>query len=257
MHNSPGIDPARGGGYTPPMNAKAVAAAFLLLAGAASAEGPGDLVREIRAMGARQAARDRRERAQPRVVTLRRLVCDGSGATPEDLAEDLREARRVYAACGVEVRALPPETFASDYGAPAPCQLSAGYDLKTLPPDQRALFSRYADPSELRVFYLSWRAGPDGPTTAGTSVPEDLVRLAKGGNAEDLALVGSLAVFHKARRFMGQRFVLAHEMGHVLLDESRHSTEPGNLMQEWGKGDALTPAQCARVRASPFTRPAR
>jgi hypothetical protein len=240
------------------MNARtaALAAALLLTAGAARAEGSRELVRGMKALGAREASQARARAAGGRVVTLRRLVCAGSGATPADLARDLREAREVYAACGVEVRAEPPETFASDYGAPHPCQLTAGYELKTLPPDQRALFAPYASRDVLRVFYLSFRAGPDGPTTAGTSVPEDLIRLTKDDNAEDLRLVGSLAVFHKARSFMDARFVLPHEMGHVLLDESRHSTAPGNLMQGWGRGHALTPAQCARIRASPFARPA-
>jgi len=194
--------------------------------------------------------------ARPYVV-LRRFVCATSGASPEDLESDLKEARAVFAACGVDVRAEDAQVIASDYGSRASCQLGNDRDLKTLTADQAELFARYAggdSPDALRVFYFAWRTGPQGATTSGTSFPAEFVRREKGDSAEARLAVGAVVVFHRARRFSGSRFVLAHEMGHVLLDDSTHRKDDGNLMRDWDVGSKLDKAQCLTIRASPFVR---
>jgi hypothetical protein len=219
----------------------------LAAAAAARADETQSLVRRMGELKTRAAARP--------YVVLRRFVCASSGASADDLRADLEEARGVYAACGLDVRAEPARTIASDYGPSAPCQLGDDHASKTLTPDQLALFSRYPRPDgELRVFYLSFRSGPEGPTTAGTSFPEDYLRLAKGGSPEAKQAIGAVVVFHKARRFTGKRYVLAHEMGHVLLDDSAHRAEKENLMRDWDGGKRLDKAQCLTLRASPFVR---
>jgi hypothetical protein len=226
-----------------------VAVALAAASPAAAADDAQALVSQMGGLKARAAARP--------YVVLRRFVCATSGASPEDLESDLREARAVFAACGVDVRAPDAQVIPSDYGSRASCQLGDDRDLKTLTPDQAELFARYPgvdSPDALRVFYLSWRTGPHGATTSGTSFPAEFVRREKGDSDEARRAVGAVVVFHGARRFAGSRYVLAHEMGHVLLDDSAHRKDDGNLMRDWDAGRTLDKAQCLTIRASPFVR---
>jgi hypothetical protein len=229
--------------------------AALAVAGAARADQAASLVEQMRQLRRGPADAPAAPPAVRPYVILRRFVCESSGAGPDDLTADLAEARGVFAACGLDVRAEAPVTIASDYGPPAPCQLDDDHGLRALTPDEEALFQRYNRPDgTLHVFYLSFRGGPDGSATAGTSFPSDYIRLEKGDAPRARAALGAVVVFHKARRFMGSRYVLAHEMGHVLLDDSRHRDQASNLMRGWDGGGRLDKAQCLTVRASPYVR---
>jgi hypothetical protein len=214
------------------------------LAATVAAQDQGTIVGEMRA----------RKPARPYVV-LWRFVCAGSGTTPEDLEHDLAEARGVYAACGLDLRAEAPQEIAWDDGADAPCRLGDDRDSKTPTPGQFALFARYNRPEEgLGVFYLSSRAGPDGATTAGTSFTSDSVRTMKADAPDAERALGAVVVFSEARHFTGKPYVLAHELGHVLLDDGSHRKEKSNLMHGWDGGSHLDDAQCLTIRASPFVR---
>jgi|GEM_PF-2414757 len=240
-----------------PTRAILLAAAFAAAVAVSAAEPPDqqDVLRRMQELKTRTAADAAGQSAQKPYVLLRRFVCEKSGAKPEDLDKDLEEARQVFARCRLNVRAAPPETIPSDYGAAAACQLGDDRGSKTLTPDHISLFSRYHWPKEsLSVFYLSFRAGPNGPTTAGTSFPADYIRQAKDDDPRARVAIGAVVVFSGARAFTGSRFVLPHEMGHVLLNDSAHRPERGNLMREWDSGGTLDAAQCLTIRASPFVR---
>jgi hypothetical protein len=222
----------------------AVAAAALAAAVAAVAEDSSDVIARMHAL----------RPARPYVV-LRRFVCAASGTSAADLEHDLAEARAVFAACRLDLRAEAAQTIASDYGPSAPCGLGDDRDSKTLTSDQLALFARYNRPADgISVFYLSSREGPDGPTTAGTSFPADFLRTAKAGSADAPRAAGAVVVFSEARHFTGKPYVLAHELGHVLLDDAFHRKEKDNLMHGWDGGRRLDEAQCLTIRASPFVR---
>jgi hypothetical protein len=194
--------------------------------------------------------------ARPYVI-LRRFVCATTGTGAAALDGDLAEARDIFAACGLDVRAGAARNIASDYGSRAACQLGDDRNLKTLTPDQVGLFTQYAAgaPADgVRVFYLSWRTGPHGATTSGTSFPASYVRTEKGDAEEARRAVGAVVVFDRARRYSGSRFVLAHELGHILLDDGAHRADRSNLMHGWNGGRRLDKAQCLTIRASPFVR---
>lgn len=192
-------------------------------------------------------------------VKLNVFYCAGAFSAGEDVrgvvSRDVEEADAALGACGLRVVPGAVEEIKLQDGSACTSHfsLTVDHDSPTLSQNERWLFETYhaaKGGGALSVFYLPWSS--QGPTMAGTSIPADYIAQAKQNNAEDRKSIGALAIFHKARSFMEQRNVLPHEMGHILLDDSRHSTVSGNLMEAFGKGAALTKAQCAKMRASPF-----
>lgn len=102
----------------------------------------------------------------------------------------------------------------------------------------------------MSVFYLP--IGSAGPTLVGTSIPADFIRDVKENNPKDQESIGVVVLFPQARASVGARWALPHEMGHILLDDSRHASD--GLMSSPAGAGTFGAQQCERIRSSLFVR---
>jgi len=160
------------------------------------------------------------------LLHLTAVRLDGSGWSDERVLEVVRGAGRVIARCGVKlervelvVLAVPPSYL--DLATPVSRELARDY--------------RVARPA---VYFV--RDTRSSPAFEAES-------FGRGNTKSRPELADTVWITTTAR---DPGIALAHELAHVLMDSGAHSEEPGNLMREetTPKNNALTPAQCVRLR---------
>ena len=151
---------------------------------------------------------------------------DGSGWTPDAIADAAKESARILGQCGLMlktaelVRVAAPNRF-NDFQTPSSRQLAATLQL-----------------GKPTVFFL-----------AGTRQRPafDAEAIGRGNSRTRPELVDTIWVT-RGTRDLG--IAVTHELAHVLMDSGKHSDEPDNLMrEETAPGNTrLSPAQCALLR---------
>jgi len=159
-------------------------------------------------------------------LRLTLVYLDGTGWTPDAIAEAARESARILGQCGLNlktaelVRVAAPRRF-HDFQTPASRELAATLRLE-----------------RPTVYFV-----------AGTGQRPAFDAEAIGrGNSRSRPELRDTVWVTRGTRDLG--IAVTHELAHVLTDSGEHSNEPNNLMRdETAPGNTrLSPAQCARLR---------
>jgi len=180
-----------------------------------------------------------------------------------EIQAQLEEAANVYAQCGVKLNVS--QIYSSNLLEGVVMFDLEGYtDASEIPEKNGALnlAKEYASPQELNIFFMQ-SFDPDFGTVSATAVPESRVV-----HKDQLAAQNTIWIAHKIERqrhlsyaeggFHSGYSVLAHEVGHVLLNAGHIEDRTiNNLMHAWGqnRNGRLTLAQCKTIQNSPLVRP--
>lgn len=119
--------------------------------------------------------------------------------------------------------------------------------------EARELFrfgKRHGEPNSISAFIVEdirYFVGDEPTGASGLSFPPIAYHHHKDYPHRNSVLLEGMHPGDGGLPFVASRDVLAHEIGHMLLNTGLHKDDAGNLMGE-GQGTALTDTQCARMR---------
>ena len=166
----------------------------------------------------------------PRAIDIYPISLPGS---TRDAATDIARANTIWAQCSVSVAMTGGESWQTDaMDLLNPKGVLNEYSNPASPTiEETAILAHHPGGSALHAYFVpSMSAGSRGESFWPSMTPSYSAIVISDAAASDS---------------------LAHELGHVLLDDGSHDSDPDNLMASGGIRnvgvDTLTPAQCARI----------
>ena len=166
----------------------------------------------------------------PRTIDVYPISLPGS---TRDAATDIARANAIWAQCSVSVAIKGGESWRTDV-----------MDLL----DPKGVLNEYSNPSSPTIEETTMLAHhPGGSALHAYFVPS----MSAGSRGESFwpSMTPSYPAVVISDAAASDSF--AHELGHVLLDDGGHDSDPDNLMASGGIRnvgvDQLTPVQCAKI----------
>lgn len=166
-------------------------------------------------------------------VPLTLVILDTASWTRDEVINRVRRTENIYKVCKVQFSPIILQTVSGE--RLASFSYTEQEDVKLLEmlriPNRPLVFFAKKNTSVFAYDAFSWNANNSEPPRTGTAYIFESMKYVE-------------AYYIPAKEYE----VLAHELGHILLNED-HNTIPHNLMAKKASpmGDQLTPDQCAKI----------